>query len=72
MLGYDTPPVLPGNSVLGGAAAGLTYEGALHDAAAAEDRDRRREAGRRRPVPPAQTQSVPPGRRGVGTDSVQQ
>jgi hypothetical protein len=40
-----------GGSVLGGAAGGLSYEGALRDALAAEERDRRREAGHRRSLP---------------------
>ncbi len=42
-----TSTVPPGNSVLGGAACGLSYDGALHDAGAAEDRDRRHDARRR-------------------------
>lgn len=50
----------PGLSVLGGASAGLSYEGALHDAGAAADRDRRRAAGLRRPMPPRQTQAAAP------------
>ena len=35
-----------GTSILGGAAGGLSYEGALRDAVAREDLARRREAGR--------------------------
>ncbi len=46
----------PGTSVLGGAAAGLSYEGCLRDAMAQEERASRREAGRRRPVPAPQQQ----------------
>ncbi|MBL6456698.1 hypothetical protein JMJ55_15285 [Belnapia sp. T6] len=46
----------PGTSVLGGAAAGLTYDGALRDAYAREEVARRREAGRSRRVPAPQTQ----------------
>ena len=45
-----------GTSILGGAASGLTYEGALRDAMARDDQSRRREAGRRRDVPAPQTQ----------------
>ena len=45
-----------GNSILGGAAGGLSYEGALRDAVAREAAARRREAGQRRPVPAPQTQ----------------
>jgi hypothetical protein len=44
-------PILPGNSLLGGAAGGLSYEGVLRDAMAAEERERRREAGRLRDAP---------------------
>jgi hypothetical protein len=36
---------MPGVSVLGGAAAGLSYEGVLRDAMAREQRDRDLEAG---------------------------
>lgn len=43
----------PGTSVLGGAAAGLSYEGCLRDALACEEWERRREAGRSRHAPPA-------------------
>ncbi|MDO9707784.1 hypothetical protein [Paracraurococcus lichenis] len=44
-------PFVPGASVLGGAACGLSYEGLLRDAMAEEERDRRREAGRSRALP---------------------
>jgi hypothetical protein len=50
-------PIAPGASVLGGAGSGLSYEGALRDAVALEERDRRREAGRSRVVPMAQSQT---------------
>jgi hypothetical protein len=49
---------VPGTSVLGGAAAGLSYEGCLRDAMAAEERARHRAAGERRPVPPPQRQAA--------------
>ncbi|MBV1798005.1 hypothetical protein [Siccirubricoccus sp. G192] len=52
-----------GSSVLGGAAGGLSYEGALRDALAVEERDRRREAGRRREAPQAQPRRREPERR---------
>lgn len=55
----DTPHPGHGTSVLGGAACGLTYEGALRDAIARDDQSRRREAGRRRDVPAPQTQRRP-------------
>jgi hypothetical protein len=45
-----------GTSILGGAASGLSYEGALRDAMARDDLSRRREAGRLRHVPAPQTQ----------------
>lgn len=48
---------VPGTSVLGGAAAGLSYEGCLRDAMAAEERARHRAAGERRLVPPPQNQA---------------
>ncbi len=47
----DPRRFVPGASVLGGAAAGLTYEGCLHDAMAREERQRRREAGHSRAAP---------------------
>ena len=37
---------LPGNSILGGSASGLSYEGALRDALGREEQERRLEAGR--------------------------
>ncbi|WP_149538594.1 hypothetical protein [Siccirubricoccus phaeus] len=54
----NIPHLPPGVSALGGAACGLSYEGALRDAMAREERDRRREAGRHRapPVPQQQQQ----------------
>lgn len=48
MQSRNAPRSLPGNSILGGSAAGLSYEGALRDALAAEERERRQEAGRMR------------------------
>lgn len=53
------PPIL-GTSVLGGAACGLSYDGALRDAVAPEEQSRRREAGRSRKVAAPQTQAHPP------------
>jgi hypothetical protein len=53
---HDRLPMAPGASILGGAAGGLSYEGTLRDAMAREDRERRREIGRSRPVPPAVSQ----------------
>jgi type IV secretory pathway TrbL component len=49
-----------GTSILGGAAGGLSYEGALRDAVAREDIARRREAGRNRRVAAPQNQARPP------------
>ncbi|MCO6419657.1 hypothetical protein JYK14_26325 [Siccirubricoccus sp. KC 17139] len=62
----STPHLAPGVSALGGAACGLSYEGALRDAMAREERDRRREAGRRRtpPAPQQQRSQVPPREQG--------
>jgi hypothetical protein len=48
----------PGTSVLGGAAAGLSYEGALRDVLAREDADRRRVFGAGRRAPPQQSQAT--------------
>ena len=49
---------MPGMSVLGGAAAGLSYEGALRDAVACDERAaaRWRDDGLPRRVPAPQTQ----------------
>ncbi|SDB73634.1 hypothetical protein [Belnapia rosea] len=52
----DPPRFGSGTSILGGAACGLSYEGALRDAMAREEAARRREAGRTRRVPAPQTQ----------------
>ncbi|MBX6741826.1 MAG: hypothetical protein QJR07_18060 [Acetobacteraceae bacterium] len=41
-----------GRSLLGGAASGLSYEGALRDAIAREEREWRRQAARAREAPP--------------------
>ncbi len=41
----DTRRFGPGTSILGGAAGGLSYEGALRDAVAREQAARRSEAG---------------------------
>ncbi|MBK1661145.1 hypothetical protein CKO45_23310 [Paracraurococcus ruber] len=49
--------MLPGASVLGGAACGLSYEGLLRDAMAQEERHRRREMGRSRETPRSQVQA---------------
>ena len=56
----DTPSFGPGTSILGGAACGLTYEGARQDAIARDDLARRREAARHRRVAPPQTQARVP------------
>lgn len=61
-----TMEIPPGNSVLGGASGGLSYDGALHDAGAAADRSRRREARRHGTPAPPQTQVAPPNRRAAG------
>ncbi len=45
-----------GTSILGGAAGGLSYEGALRDAVARDAAVQRREAGRLHRVPAPQTQ----------------
>ncbi|TCZ63690.1 hypothetical protein [Roseicella aquatilis] len=55
MVRQDRRAFVPGASVLGGAAGGLSYEGMMRDAVAAEERARRQEAGwsrglRRTPV----------------------
>jgi hypothetical protein len=42
----------PGASILGGAAAGLSYEGAVRDAVAREDLARRRQDAALRATPP--------------------
>ncbi len=47
-----------GTSILGGAAGGLSYEGALRDAVAREAAAQRREAGRLRRVSAPQTQPL--------------
>lgn len=47
---------VPGASVLGGAAAGLSYEGAVRDAMAREERSRRRAEAASRRMPPPQSQ----------------
>ena len=47
----------PGTSILGGAASGLSYEGAVRDAMARDDSARRRQEGARRPVAAPQSQS---------------
>ena len=49
-------PFAPGASVLGGAAGGLSYEGMMRDAMAAEERGRRRETGHGRDLPHVQVQ----------------
>lgn len=41
-----------GRSLLGGAACGLSYEGALRDAVAMEEREWRRQAAKARETPP--------------------
>ena len=53
-------PFAPGASVLGGAAGGLSYEGIMRDAVAAEDRARRKEAGHNPGLPHIQVQAAPP------------
>jgi hypothetical protein len=49
-----------GTSILGGAAGGLSYEGALRDAVAREDIARRRELGRNRRAATPSDQARPP------------
>ena len=49
-------PFAPGVSVLGGAAGGLSYEGLMRDAMAAEERSRRQEAGHSVALPRVQVQ----------------
>lgn len=51
---------LPGTSVLGGAACGLSYEGLMRDAVGQEERARRRVAPISREHPRAQTQASRP------------
>jgi hypothetical protein len=68
----NSPAFMPGTSILGGAACGLSYEGALRDAVARDDILRRREAGRTRRVAAPQTQARRPqpmrsGRAGPNT-----
>jgi hypothetical protein len=53
-------PFVPGASVLGGAAGGLSYEGLMRDAVAAEERARRQEAGHSLGLPRVQVQAPPP------------
>lgn len=54
------PAFLPGGSILGGAAAGLSYEGALRDAVSGEEKARRREVGQARKMAAPQLQAKPP------------
>ena len=56
----DSPGFPPGGSILGGAAGGLSYEGALRDAVAPDEILRRRAAGRSRQVAPPQVQGQLP------------
>jgi hypothetical protein len=49
-------PFAPGASVLGGAAGGLSYEGMMRDAMAAEERSRRQEMGHTPGLPRVQVQ----------------
>lgn len=56
MVRQDRRPFAPGASVLGGAAGGLSYEGMMRDAIAAEERARRQEAGWSRGAPRAPVQ----------------
>jgi len=58
MPNWDPQRFAPGTSVLGGAAAGLSYEGCLRDAMAREERRWQREEGRTRRVPPPQSQTA--------------
>jgi hypothetical protein len=60
MVKQDQGRTLPGRSILGGAAAGLSYEGARADPLAREERERRREAGRLRVMPAPQLQPARP------------
>jgi hypothetical protein len=55
-----SPMFALGTSILGGAAGGLSYEGALRDAVAREDIARRREMGRNRRLAAPQNQARPP------------
>ncbi len=52
---------VPGLSVLGGAAAGLSYEGAWRDALAREERDGPQARDAARSVAPPQVQRTRPG-----------
>ena len=54
------PAFLPGGSILGGAAGGLSYEGALRDAVSGEEKARRRATGEARKVAAPQMQAQPP------------
>ena len=49
-------PFAPGVSVLGGAGCGLSYEGLMRDAMAAEERSRRQEIGHSLGLPRVQVQ----------------
>lgn len=52
----DRSAGIPGLTILGGSAAGLSYEGAVRDALAKPDADWRREARNHRRPPPQQAQ----------------
>lgn len=54
MRGSSQAALLPGLSMLGGAAAGFSYEGALSEALARRDRQRQQQAGQGSAEPPRQ------------------
>lgn len=56
----DKAAGIPGLTILGGSAAGLSYEGALRDALAKPDADWKREARNHRPLQPQQAQGGAP------------
>ncbi len=63
MTRNDRERTSPGRTILGGAAGGLSYEGAWADALAREEREWRHGAGRQRPLPAPRhepTRSMPP------------
>jgi hypothetical protein len=57
-----------GRSLLGGAACGLSYEGAMRDAVAAEEREWRRQARQARHLPQARPPQGEAKRNEAGPD----